>query len=60
VSKHSLARSIYSDRASLRSATKSIHSAMSRASKVSNNFKIKNFGMQESDRFSEMYGTNKK
>jgi hypothetical protein len=55
-----MARSIYSDRASLRSATKSIHSAMSRASKVSNNFKIKKFGMQESDRFSEMYGTNKK
>ena len=55
-----MARSLYSDRASLRSATKSIHSAISRSSKVSNNFKIKKFGMQESDRFSEMYGTDKK
>jgi hypothetical protein len=55
-----MARSIYSDRISLRSATKSIHSAMSRSSKVSNNFKIKKFGMQESDRFSEMYGANNK
>jgi len=40
-----MARSIYSDRASLQSATKSIHSAMSRASKVSINFKAKKFGM---------------